>query len=189
MEVDSVLLPAGQFPAFTTDTPGVTAKQSGPAILTVRDGKPEYSTNYLVTVNQVSTMGNFAAMLSFSLSTADHPNETVFLPVTGNVVGSFAVSPKAVNFGAVASGPDVVRTLILTGSSASSLTQVKVVSDNPSLSAQIVPNTGGSGESCSLNVTLSGKAPVGQLKANISLSYGPNQNLVIPVTANVIGSY
>ena len=189
VQIDESMLPTGEFPAFVTDTAGITAKRVGEPRKTERDGKQTISTDYLVSVDHPNVMGPFAAMLSFNLATPSKTVDTVYLPVSGTVVGDFSASPKAINFGVVASGVDTTRELILTGSSSDKLRAVKFVSVSPWVSGEIVPNaSGGNTSVCNVSVTLSGKAPSGILKTSIVLTTGPDQSLTIPVSANVVGA-
>jgi hypothetical protein len=190
VEIDSALLPDGVFPGFVSDTPGISAKLSGPVRKSLRDGKSVFCQDYLVTVNQPNKIGSFASMLSLNIPTKGKEVDIVYLPISGTIVGDFVASPKTVSFGAIIAGSEVKRSLVLTGSSTDKLDAIKCVSSSQWVTAQIVPNGAGIGKSqnCTLTVTLSGKAPAGLLKTSIILTAGPSEFLTVPVTANVVGT-
>jgi len=189
VDIDKSLLPTEQFPAFVTDTPGVTAIQSGAVTETQRDGKQSLAAEYLVTASHLTSVGSATARLSFALKVPSGQLDTISLPVSANVVGDFAVSPKAVYFGAVSVGASPVRDLIVTGATAASLQQVRVLSGSPNIAAQVIPSeVGGDSNHAIVRITLSGKPPAGRLQTYIILTYSESQTLTVPVTATVVTS-
>jgi hypothetical protein len=188
VQMDSSLLPNGTFPSFVSDTPGISAKQAGTALKTKRDSKASLAGNFIVTVDHVTNLGPFAAMLSFAVNTPQKTVETVYLPVSGSVVGDFTTMPRAINFGYMAPGADSERDLILSGSTSDKLKAISVLSGSKWITASIIQSssTSNSNNSCTVKVILSGKAPAGPIKTEILLFSSKVQSIKIPVSATIV---
>ena len=82
-----------------------------------------------------------------------------------------------------------MRDLIVTGATAASLQQVRVLSGSPNIAAQVIPSeVGGDSNHAIVRITLSGKPPAGRLQTYIILTYSESQTLTVPVTATVVTS-
>lgn len=113
----------------------------------------------------------------------------VFVPITGEVVGSISAMPSIVVFGSVTAAASPSQRVILRGAQSPDLEGLIVTSSTPQLVARLLPSPKASGQSIGqaiLEVKLSPKAAAGNLQAAITVRTKKGERLVLPVILNVV---
>lgn len=215
--LDARLVPAGTRPLLVSSNPALqvtggllvnsaaAAPGMGPSTATpARAGETAPATRmavctYTITLARDAPLGPILGDLSFwpampAAGTALAPSAASLLTslsvrLAGQVVGDVSAQPGTLAFGKVPRGEESARQVMLTAASGTALTNLKVASASPWLSARLggLPaSAAGKGEaSRALEIRLRPDAPPGMLQTQVKVTLANGQHLLLPVSAYV----
>ncbi len=186
---DADLLAGRPLPPLTCDNPAVRAVPSGTPQRTMQEGRAAVSQAYTVQLLSSAPAGAVEGDLRFAppagVSPDTSPLSRPSASVSGTIAGALDALPASVFFGSLPAGKPAARTVVLSLAVPANVQSLTVRTSAPWLHAALDLSSAAPAKHHLLTVTLTAQAPLGPLQATITVAAGQNNQVAIPVIAEL----
>jgi len=203
--LDPGLLPTGMSAQLESSDPDLLITPVSAA------GAGSNTTTYNAELSSNAHLGSFMGRIAMVLTTVVDGKAEVFpagsLSISGSVLGEISAIPGVISFGTVKAGSVGEQAVVISGASADALTGLVMTSSDDNLSETVDASSGalqhlgrpfgasdkpssdstkGTTAALLLHLTLGPKTPVGPFHGWVTITTNNNQQLQMPVYANVV---
>jgi len=204
--LDPGLLPTGMSAQLESSDPDLVITQFLSA------GAGSNTTTYSAELSSNAHLGSIMGRVTMVLKTVDANGKSDVFPagslsVSGSVLGEISAIPGVISFGTVKAGSVGEQAVVISGASADALTGLVMTSSDDNLSETVDASSGalqhlgrpfgasdkpssdstkGTTAALLIHLTLGPKTPVGPFHGWVTITTNNNQQLQMPVYANVV---